>query len=215
LSQSILFGGTTRTVKIPIIILTFVIASTNAHAQLTNTNYSGRTAVAGLGEIAFPAGEWLFEFQRIQHQTNSAFIPDHFVFKRVGNRLERLTFLRYPPTTSPRRLDHMLDTIGETMGDGIPWEEKKLGGRSAGAIQPMRLMPYNPTPTERRIEYSFIHVLPSPAPSWLCHSILFSHDGSSFVIAHASTSVIDPEVVGDVQFRSQFFPDTKPARDYK
>ena len=154
------------------------------------------------------------EFRRLQGPTNSLHGPDYFVFKRIGDRLERLTFLRYPPTTTPRQLAHMLDTVGETMGDGVPWAEKKERF-GVGEIHPMRMEPHSPTLTERTITYSFIHVRPSPEPSWLCHSFLFLHGGSAFVIAHASTSIISPETAGDVQFRSQFLPSTKAPRNDK
>ena len=201
--------------KIVIIILGLLTAGTSSQGQSTNTNYTGKATVAGLGNIAFPPGEWSLEFQRIQHPTNVVFMPDYFVFKRIGDRLERLTFLRHQPTVTPRRLGHMLDTIGETLGDGIPSEAKKSGDEWADRIHPMSLMPASPTATERQIQYSFIYVRPSPAPAWLCHSILFFHDKSAIVIAHASTSVTDPETVEDVQFRSRLIPNTKSPRDDK
>jgi len=209
-------SGTTRIVKtVAFIIVGLLAGSTGSPSQAAEKKYVGRAVVVGLGNITFPTGEWSLEFQHMQAPTNGLHLPDYFVFKRGGDRIERLTFLRYAPTTTPRQLAHMLDTVGETMGDGIPWEEKTQEGRPPGVIHPMRTIPGSPTLTELKIEYSFILVRPGPAPSWLCHSILFHQGHSTFVIAHASTSAIDPEVAEDVQFRSQFFPITKPARNEK
>jgi hypothetical protein len=191
-----------------IIILGLLGAICASESQSMARKYTRTAVVASLGKIAFPAGEWTLEFQRLQNPTNSVFIPDYFVFKRVGDRLERLTFFRYPPTTTPRPLASMLDTVGETMGDGLPWEEKKAEDRSRGPIYSLRIDPPSPSATERRITFSFIYAAPDPAPSWLCHAFLFSHDSSVFVIAHASTSVISPEPVQDVQLHSKFFPST-------
>ncbi|MCD8535822.1 MAG: hypothetical protein LR011_13975 [Verrucomicrobia bacterium] len=196
-----------------IILLGLLAACIDIQAQAPKSNYTGKAAVAGLGTIAFPEGEWSLEFQRIHAPTNDLHVPDYFVFKRVGDRLERLTFLRYPPTTTPRQLGHMLDTVGETMGDGLPWELKNAASRSGGVIHPLRVEPPVPSATERHVTFSFIHVHPSPAPSWLCHAFLFSHDSSAFVIAHSSTSVISPEDVQDVKSRSQFSRITKTPRD--
>jgi len=206
-------SDTVRTTAI--IILGLLAASIGSQSQSAEKRYTGTMVVASLGKIAFPEGEWALRFQRIQHPTNSVLIPDYFVFKRIGDRLERLTFLRHPPPTTPRQLALMMDTVGETMGDGLPWEEKKKEDRSGGEIHSMRVEPPSPALTERTIAFSFIHVRPSPASSWLCHSFLFSHDGSVFVIVHASTSVISPETVGDVKLRSQFFPNDRPARGFK
>lgn len=164
------------------------------------SKYSGKTSVSDLGTIAFPTGEWTLEYRRIHSATDA---PDYFVFTKVADPLERLTFLRHPRTTPARQLVHFLDTIGESMGDGIPFEEKK-GDYGVGEIHPMRLEPATPGRGERSIAYSFIHAHTAPAASWLCHSYLFLHGGRVFVIVHASTSVISPAVVQNVHFRSEF-----------
>src|SRR5689334_21641126 len=154
------FGGTRVMNSTAIVVFGLLVATIGRAGQETNTSYSGKATIARLGMIAFPAGEWSLEFQRIQAPTNSPYLADYFVFKMFAERMERLTFLRYPPTVTPRQLGHMLDTIGETMGDGIPGEEKQSEDHGAGVIHPMRLMPASPTATERQIEYSFIQVRP-------------------------------------------------------
>jgi hypothetical protein len=180
-----------------------MLAAVAAEAAQLGT-YSGKATVHDLGKIAFPGGNWVLEFRRVHSVTNHLDQPDYFVFRKAGGFPERLTFLLYLRTTTPRQLMHFLDTVGESMGDGIPFEEKQAGDYSTGEIHPMRLNPTTPTPTDRTIEYSFIYARDTPAPAWLCHSYLFLHGGAVFVIAHASSSVISPTVVQDVQLRSEF-----------
>lgn len=178
---------------------------TRSQAQASPPKFTGDAIVDGLGTVTFPGGEWSLEFQRLhQPESDNRNQPDYFVFKKLGGQLERLTFLRHRPTSPPRQLQFFLDGIGETMGDGIPNEEKNKYGGKGGLIYPMRLVPQTPKETDRSISFSFIHVNPPSEPTWLCHTILFLHDSSVFVIAHASTSAIDPNVVQDVQAHSRF-----------
>lgn len=166
-------------------------------------SYQGTTQIAGLGTVAFPPGEWLLEFRRIEPSTSNYQLPDYHVFKRKGDRLERLTILRYLQTDTPRQLALMLDTVGETLGDGVPWPDKKEKN-PVGEMFPLRTDPAEPKLTERHLGYSFIHSLPQPAASWICHTHLFLQDNAVIIIAHASTSVITPEVVSKVQSGSRF-----------
>src|SRR5687768_12660463 len=147
---------------IAIVILAILVGSVD-RSQSAEKKYAGATNVAGLGRIAFPAGEWSLELQKIQAPTNHVELPDYFVFKKIGDQLERLTFLRYPPTIPPRKIAFMLDPVWETLGDGIPAEEKKEYS-GEGEIHPMRRQPESPSDTERTIAFSFIHSLPPPAP---------------------------------------------------
>jgi hypothetical protein len=87
-------GGTTRIVKtVAFIIVGLLAGSTGSPSQAAEKKYVGRAVVVGLGNITFPTGEWSLEFQHMQAPTNGLHLPDYFVFKRGGDRLERLTFL--------------------------------------------------------------------------------------------------------------------------
>jgi hypothetical protein len=85
-------GEAWRIVKtVAIMLLGLLAASIGGHAQSPKSNFTGKAMVAGLGKIAFPEGEWSLEFRRVQAPSNDRQIPDYFVFKRSGDRLERPT----------------------------------------------------------------------------------------------------------------------------
>jgi hypothetical protein len=105
------------------LILSVIIAVGHLRAAAPESPYTGRAAIDGLGTIAFPAGEWLLEAQSAQSAADTPPHREYFIFRRVGGALvERITFLRYPPKHSPL-LSHMLDSITEGLGNGIPPEE--------------------------------------------------------------------------------------------
>ena len=168
--------------------------------QEIGSKYSGKAEVPELGLVEFPAGEWFLEFQRVLPAQGKRFRPDYFVFRLKGAALERLTFFRYPPKGAPL-LSGMLDGVIE-MADGVPLEETSEDAPE-GLIHPLRLEPGDPKRTDSVITYSFIMERPSPTPNWLCHTRLFNSDGWTFVIAHASQSVIIPATVHDVSSGSR------------
>ena len=186
--------------KITILFCALAAAiSTTGHAQNIGTKYSGRSDVPGLGTVVFPAGQWFLEFRKAPPNPNPAHRPDYFGFRKVGDTPERLGFRRYDPATAPSELIHLLDGIGEDLGQGAPYTE--LGTASeAGSIHPMRYQPdlARIKPSDADISFSFISIYPKPPSNWLCHAHIFSRSGWAFVVFHASTSVIDPETVEDV-----------------
>ena len=199
----------TRTVRTTaLLILLLSLAFSDSRAESPTIKYTGKSTVEGLGTVVFPAGEWLLEFRRVEPDS-ADLKPIYFVFKKLGAQLERLTFLRYSEASAPIWL---LDTTGETMGDGIPFDQKQYRPPADGdTVYPMRIDPQPMKSTDTRIVYSFIHVHAAPKPSWLCHTILFSRENAVFIIAHASTSVTNPETVEDVQSNSTFSPNAMSA----
>ena len=174
------------------------IAATN-QGQDIGTKYSGRTEVPSLGTVEFPAGEWYLELRRPPPNPNPAHRPDYFGFRKVGDTPERLGFRRYAPATAPDQLSHLLDGIGEELGEGVPYEE--LGAKPEfGTTYPLRFEPdlSRIKPTESDIAFSFINIKPNRPLNWLCHAHLFSKDGWAFVVFHASPSVTNPDTVRDI-----------------
>ena len=200
----------------PFLAAALVLATLTCGRAQPTTSYTDRAAVDGFGLIALPAGEWSLEFRRIT-PNEARNRPSYIVFKR-RDRLERLTLLRYAPVTptatKPRNLTTFLDTIVEDLGDGIPFQEKERTDQG-GTIHPMRSEPPTPNANDRYISLSFIHIHPSPKPSWLSHVVLFSREGFVFIIAHASMSVTNPETVEDVQSGSTFTLNTASTQTPK
>jgi hypothetical protein len=198
--------------KLALRFLLAIVILVRLHAAPEPARYSGKTAIAGLGTISFPGGEWVLEFRNAQRAAENFNHRDYFVFKRVGNELARLTFIRYSSQHSPP-LYHMLDGTREEFRIGIPSEEMPVGS-TGWAPFVMRLVPPNPKSTEDRIEYSFIHTPTAPTPpgqTWLCNTLLFKSKGSAFVIVYAAPTVSSPELVQDVFSDSVFMTDN-PAK---
>ncbi len=214
--------------KTLVIISAFILFAgrLRTQAQSAALKFSGHTSVEGLGSFTFPPGEWTLEFQRIHHAaTQNKGQADYTVFKKLGNKEERLTFLQFPASSPAQQLQHYLDTVGETLGDGIPQEQKmenrknepkkQSANSDSGKIHMMNTNPMNLTETTRTIYYSFIHVPPSPEPAWLCHTVLFLHEDAVFIIALASTSSTDPDIVDDVQSSLRIAAKTVPSSKEK
>jgi hypothetical protein len=194
-------------------ILAAWLLASSVCAAPPERQFSGKVQVDGLGLVAFPPGKWSLEFARTQPAKNDAKRPDYFVFKKTGDRVQRLAFLRYSPVTAPKDLYHLMDSLVETMGDGVPPEETK--DRPAyGPAYPMRREPQDVTGASV-IEFSFISTRASTGISWLCHTVLFSKDGWAFVIVHTSPYATSPELIQDVHFRSRLSTDAKTSSTTK
>jgi hypothetical protein len=196
------------------IILAALLAAPSVHGAPAERQFSGKAQVDGLGLVAFPPGEWSLEFTRIQPAKNDSKRPDYFVFKKAGDRIQRLAFLRYSPAIARKHLYALMDGLAETMGDGVPMQDTKDPGDFGSAAFPIRQVPTDITDdvtVTRVIEYSFISTRRSTGVSWLCHTVLFSTDGWVFVIVHTSPDVTSPELIQDVHFRSRLSTETKTS----
>lgn len=188
-----------RTIQL---IFSLIFAGAHMNAAPAVTQYSGKTAIEGLGTIVLPAGEWILELQSTRPAADTPQHRDYFIFRRAGSGLvERITFLRYSPKYS-LPLSHMLDSLMEGLGNGIPPEEHGSTRAAGWTAHPMRLEPRSPKPEDREIDFSFIQVPTQSGPPWLCHAHLFSSDGCAFVIVHASQTVTSPETVVEIRQNS-------------
>ena len=188
--------------------LYLLIGLFSLRAESPPLKYSGEANVEGLGTIAFPAGEWLLEFRRVQPVGAAAYLRDYFTFKKVDGDFERLTFYRYRPEC-PTPLDHMLDGLTEERGDGVPVEEWLQKTKTCEDTVSMRPV-HDGSSKEKYIRFTFFVVQKLPLRSWLCHSYLFTHQVFSFVITHSSQFVTNPITVADVGDKSRFL--TSPPK---
>jgi hypothetical protein len=197
---------------LPIILAALLLAS-SVYTAPSDRQFSGKAQVDGLGLVAFPPGQWSLELTRIQPDKNDSKRPDYFVFKKAGDPVQRLAFLRRSPAIAPKHLYQLMDGLVETMGDGVPFEETK-GPLDYGSAFPMRQEPKDVTGA-REIEFSFISNRRSTGVSWLCHAVLFFKEGWVFVIVHTSPEVTSPELIQDVHFRSWLSTDMKALNTTK
>jgi hypothetical protein len=178
-----------------------LIAISPLRAESPPAKYKRTANVEDLGTIAFPTGEWILEFRRVQPPGADVKLRDYFTFKRVNGDLERMTIFRYKPGY-PWPLVNMLDGIGETMGNGIPPEEEPH--KAGQEIHPLMLEPRVPNSKDKYLNFTFISVQEPPSRCWLCHAYLFLREGYAFVLTHSSQSVINPNTIDDVGIHSRF-----------
>lgn len=188
-----------------IIVFCFLGAAIGAEVRGEEkvVRYSGNSNVPGLGTVLFPGGEWFLEFRRPPPNPNPAGRPDYFGFRKVGETPERLGFRRYDVDSAPVQLSHLMDGILETLGEGAPAEE--LGVREFGESNLLRMEPdaSRLKPSDSDIWLSFINIRPSRPLNWLCHAHLYAKEGWVFAIVHASSAVLNPEIVATVSWTSK------------
>jgi hypothetical protein len=149
--------------------------------------------------VAFPPGEWLIEFRRTPPQSQPR---DYFVFKRVSPPVHRLAVLRYSSVRAAPALYMYLDGLHETMGDGVPMEERWPKEDEVYGVFPMRQEPQDVGKVSD-IDFSFVAQGKS-GTSWLTHTHLWRrYDNWTFIFVYASTEVTSPEVLDEVQGRSE------------
>jgi hypothetical protein len=163
---------------------------------------SGKATVDGLGLVAFPPGNWFSEFQG--SDTNHAYSwGDYFVFRRTGQPPHRLTIFRIPPGNAAPALYMYLDSLFETMGDGIPIQQQWPKEDKMESGHPLRTDPPD-VADANDIEYSFMSKMES-GMSWLTHVHLSGFDDRwRYIIVYTSTEVTSPEILDTVRFHSRF-----------
>lgn len=176
----------------------WAVASGMGAASATRT-FSGRSVVDGLGEIPFPPGQWSLEYQRTQLATN-LWRPDYFVFRKVGDPIHRLAILRYSTGFPDKPLWQRIDTLHETMGEGVPPQERR--GDEGYSIAPMGNSLVNLPSDPKDISWSFISTRQDV--SWLCHARLFWRNGLVFAVLYTSPQVVKPDIIDTVVDRGKF-----------
>jgi hypothetical protein len=92
-------------------LLLVVIAIT----VVAGETYSDKVVIDGFGEITLPPGKWLLEHA----VTEKKGLPDVYVFKKSGDRLERLTFQKFDQKIA-FGIHNYIDSIGDGVSNGIP-----------------------------------------------------------------------------------------------
>jgi hypothetical protein len=173
--------------------------SAQAADQKSKHLFSGSSLVPGLGQVFFPPGKWTMEFRRLQPATNT-WRPDYFVFTNESEPVHRLAFLKYPPRVAGRQLWSRIDGLHESMGEGVPPQERTGDESYSITMMGNDLVSLPPDPTN--ISWSFIST--RKGLSWLCHATLLNHDGSDFAVLYTSREVTLPSLRDDPVSKSGF-----------
>jgi hypothetical protein len=162
--------------------------------------YTDKAKIEGLGEIALPPGKW--ELEIAAKQTKN-YPYDLYVFKKQGDRLERLSFRRVPPEIAGR-LSNYFDSIGDSFSNGIPLRgQEKSQHDTAHIIQPLRTYRWTEG-KESGMSSSYIYTSEKDGPPWMSHACVTEEGGAVLISVHASPHVLSPETIYDIVSDSKF-----------
>lgn len=149
---------------------------------------SGDIDVARLGKIHLPEGLWVMENSLLPSRESK--LPDCFVFRKLGDRLERITFLRFRPEIALKKAYMYADFVGDSFEKGIPTYIKRLSGKSSEVLQLGR-----PDDWESdRLELTYVCTSENEPP-WMSHSIITVKSKWIVVAVHSSPFAISKEPV--------------------
>ena len=158
--------------------------------------YSGKVPLPGIGSVALPRGDWLLE--RTSTPDKSKGEPDVFVFKKVGPRLERLTFQRFGPHIS-HPIEAYFDSIGDSTSNGIPIHllNRKNEHDAVHIMKPVYELELGCKAS------SYIYTSETKDP-WISHAFVNDRKGWILVCVHASPHVLSPDAIDSIYHDSEF-----------
>jgi hypothetical protein len=129
--------------------------------------------------------------------------PDVYVFKKTGDRLERLTFQHHGPQAS-QSIGAYFDSIGDSTSAGMPRRLFDLKD-DYDAVHILRPI-FQIEKTGSKVTClggSFFYSSES-GNHWMSHAFVSDRHGWVLVCVHASPFAISPETVRDVFSKSEF-----------
>ena len=163
---------------------------------------SGDVSVPRLGKIQLPEGRWVIEHAYVP--TRESKRPDCFVFRKYGDRLERIAILRYRPEIAQKKAFMYADSIADSIALGVPYfvdadfkshhhdEAEQLG-------EPKDW-------DDNELELTFIYTSKKEIP-WMSHSFITLKSDWIVVGVHSSPFAISPDTIRQLKDRSDIlFP---------
>ena len=169
-----------------------------------DTIYSGTAKVVGLGDVSFPEGEWILEHRT--KPTDKHGVLDAYVFKRKGDRLERLSITRKAPENA-LSIDCYFDSLGDSMSNGIPVQitEAKSKHDTAHIFAAPRGVALSNGNVLCKTA-SYVYTSEDHQPPWMGNAFVCSVDGWVLVVCHASPNAISPADALNIYLDSKFRP---------
>ncbi len=164
--------------------------------------YTEAVKIDGIGQVALPSGEWELEITRVSDDPMHA--HDIHVFKRLGERLERMTLQRFSGNLV-HPIGAYFDSIGDSTSEGVPTSMNDF--KSAhGSVYILRGME-ELSRTEGGITCfgaSYVYTSESSDAHWMSHAFVCENEGEVIVCVHSSPFAITPETVQAVYDDSEF-----------
>jgi hypothetical protein len=170
--------------------------------------YTDKAKIEGLGEISLPPGKWELE---IAVKQTKEYPYDLYVFKKQGDRIERLSFRRVPPEIAGR-ITSYADSVGDSFSKGIPLRGKeKCAHDTAHILSP--LTPFRKTDgRDTAASISYIYTSEKEEVPWMSHACITEEGGAVMISVHASPHVLSPDTITGVVGQSKF---DKPPTSHK
>ena len=184
-------------ISMSLILATFLAF---VHVQVGDS-FVEKANIDGIGEISLPPGKWTLEYVVTpEKNTNS---PDVYVFKKDGDRLERLTFQKFGPHIA-HPISAYFDSIGDSTSNGIPvrlldWKNEH---DTAHILRPLEVRETTGKETTCMAS-SYIYTGETKDP-WMCHAFVCSRNGLVLECVHASPHALSPDTVDEVFTESRF-----------
>jgi hypothetical protein len=174
--------------------------------------YSGVVTIDRVGQVALPPGDWLLEYAFTPDIKSNN--PDIYVFKKRGDRLERLSIERYGPHIAGP-IDSYFDSIGDLRANGIPLRLLDYKSNGEHDLVDMLRDPFVFRRTGDRVTAkgaSYIYTSEVNEP-WMSHAIVSAQTDCVLVCVHASPFAISPSAVRDVFSGSKFLEPPREEKD--
>ena len=159
---------------------------------------SGEVELPRLGKIQLPEGKWTVEHTYLP--TKESKRPDCFVFRKFGDRLERVTIIRYRPEIAQKKASTYADFIADSIGKGIPYFiNNDLHALVHDAIEQLgRPKDWD----DNELELTYVYTGKKEAP-WMSHSFITLRSDWIVIGIHSSPYAISPETIREFRDRSK------------
>lgn len=173
-----------------------------AMAAVVSEPLSGEVELPRLGKIQLPEGKWTVEHTYVP--TKDSKRPDCFVFRKLGDRLERIAIIRYRPEIAQKKASMYADSIADSIEKGVPFFiGDDLHTPAHDEIEQLgRPNDWN----DNELELTYIYTGKEEAP-WMSHSFISLKSDWIVIGVHASTFAISPGTIRQVRDSSKvLFP---------
>ena len=165
---------------------------------------SGDVTVARLGKMHLPEGKWIIEHS--YNPTKESKRPDCFVFRKLGDRLERIAIIRYRPEIAQKKASMYADWIADSIGMGVPYFVNPDFHAHARAHDEVEQLGRPKDWNDSELVLTYIYTSKKEAP-WMSHSFILLKSDWIVVGVHSSPYAISPDTIRELKDGSEIlFP---------
>ncbi len=182
------------------LVLIFVVM-----AAVVGEPHSGVVELPRLGKIQLPEGKWTVEYTYIP--TKESKRPDCFVFRKLGDRLERITVIRYRPEIAQKKASMYADSIADSIEKGVPAFINK-NDLQALVHDEIEQLGQPKDWDDNELELTYVYAGKKEAP-WMSHAFITLRSDWIVIGIHSSPYAISPETIRELRDRSKILLPTE------